>query len=116
LQLLTSDASYRDHVRHVSAKHFQQCAEFLLLRNRVLGSLAVAVLPIALASRTAATACACVYRKLDSAIVVMKAAEDGRRYDAACVLDGAMDRSVFVERPMSPQLIRSSSAHSHSTT
>jgi hypothetical protein len=27
--------------------------------------------------------------KLDSAIVVMKAAEDGRRYDAAHVLDGA---------------------------
>jgi hypothetical protein len=51
----------------------------------------------------------CVYRKLDSAIVVMKAAEEGRRYDAACVLDGAMDRSVFVERPMSPQLINNRS-------
>jgi hypothetical protein len=37
--------------------------------------------------------------------MVMKSAEDGRRYDAAHVLDGAMDRSVFVERPMSPQLI-----------
>ena len=47
----------------------------------------------------------CVYRKLDSAIVVMKAAEEGRRYDAACVLDDAMDRSVLVERPMNPQLI-----------
>jgi hypothetical protein len=35
----------------------------------------------------------------------MKAAEDGHRYDAALVLDGATDRSVFVERPMSPQLI-----------
>jgi hypothetical protein len=35
----------------------------------------------------------------------MKAAEDGRRYDAAHVLDGAMDRSVFVERPMGPQLV-----------
>ena len=35
----------------------------------------------------------------------MKAAEDGHRYDAAHVLDGATDRSVFVERPMSPQLI-----------
>ena len=33
----------------------------------------------------------------------MKAAEDGRRHDAARVLDGAMDRSVFVERPMSSQ-------------
>jgi hypothetical protein len=47
----------------------------------------------------------CVYRKLDSAIVVMKAAEDGCRYDSTDVLDGAMDRSVLVERPMSPQLI-----------
>src|SRR5438876_8481894 len=47
----------------------------------------------------------CLYRKSDSAILVTKSAEDGRRYDAARVLDGAMDRSVFVERPMSPQLI-----------
>ena len=55
----------------------------------------------------------CVYWKLDSAIVVMKAAENGRRYaaengrryDAAYVLDGAMNRSVLVERPMSPQPI-----------
>src|SRR6184192_3003361 len=44
-----------------------------------------------------------VYRKSDSAIMVMKAAEDGRRYDAAHVLDGAINRSVLVERPMSPQ-------------
>jgi hypothetical protein len=35
----------------------------------------------------------------------MKAAEDGRRYDAAHVLDGAMDRTVLVERSMSPQLV-----------
>jgi hypothetical protein len=35
----------------------------------------------------------------------MKAAEDGHRYDTAHVLDRAMDRSVLVERPMSPQLI-----------
>src|SRR5260370_42303787 len=35
----------------------------------------------------------------------MKAAEDGRRYDATHVLDCAIDRSVLVERPMSPQLI-----------
>ena len=47
----------------------------------------------------------CLYRKLDSAIMVMKAAEDGHRYNVAHVLDGAMDRSVLVERPMSPQLI-----------
>ena len=31
----------------------------------------------------------CLYRKSDSAIMVMKSAEDGRRYDAAHVLDGA---------------------------
>jgi len=37
--------------------------------------------------------------------MVMKPAENRHRYDAARVLDGAMDRSVFVERPMSPQLV-----------
>ena len=37
--------------------------------------------------------------------MAMKSSADGRRYDAAHVLDGAMDRSVLVERPMSPQLI-----------
>src|SRR5262245_35628555 len=42
------------------AQHFQQCAEFLLLRNRGLGPLVVSVLPIALARRAAATACAAV--------------------------------------------------------
>src|SRR5262245_41609919 len=48
---------------------------------------------------------ACPYRKLDSAIMVVKSAEEGRRYDAARVLDGAVERRVLVERPMSPQLI-----------
>jgi len=47
----------------------------------------------------------CLYRKLDSAIMVMKSAEDRDRCDAAYVLDGAMDRSVFAKRPMSPRLI-----------
>jgi|ERR1700704_1985378 hypothetical protein len=47
----------------------------------------------------------CLYRKLDSAIMVMKSAEDRHRCDAAYVLDGAMDRSVFAKRPMSPQLV-----------
>jgi hypothetical protein len=37
--------------------------------------------------------------------MVMKCAEDRRRYYAAHVLDGAMDRSVLVERSMSPQLV-----------
>jgi hypothetical protein len=48
---------------------------------------------------------ACLYRKLDSAIMVMKSAEDRHKCDAAYVLDGAMDRSVFAKGPMSPQLI-----------
>jgi hypothetical protein len=42
------------------AEHFQQCAESPLLCNRGLGALAVTVLPIALAGRAAATACAAV--------------------------------------------------------
>jgi hypothetical protein len=37
--------------------------------------------------------------------MVMKSAEDRDRCDAAYVLDGAMDRSVFAKRPMSPRLI-----------
>jgi hypothetical protein len=47
----------------------------------------------------------CLYRKSDSGIMVMKSAEDGRRYDAAHVLDGAMDWSIFAKRSMSPQLV-----------
>jgi len=49
----------------------------------------------------------CLYRKSDSAIIVMKSSEDGRRYDAARVLDDAMDRSVLVERAMRgmPQIL-----------
>jgi hypothetical protein len=39
-----------------SAEHFKQCAEFLLLRNRGLGPIAVTVLPIPLARRDAAAA------------------------------------------------------------
>jgi hypothetical protein len=39
------------HSPQASAKHFQQRAEFLPLRNRGHGSLAVTVLPIALARR-----------------------------------------------------------------
>jgi hypothetical protein len=43
-----------------SAEHFQQCAEFLPLRNRGLGALAVTVLPVPIARRAATTACAAV--------------------------------------------------------
>ena len=42
------------------AEHFQQCAESPLLCNRGLGALAVTVLPISLARRATATACAAV--------------------------------------------------------
>jgi hypothetical protein len=37
--------------------------------------------------------------------MVMKSAEDRHRCDATHVLDGAMDRSVFAKRSMSPQLV-----------
>jgi hypothetical protein len=43
-----------------STEHFEQRAEFALLRNGGLRALAVAVLPIPLARRPAATACAAV--------------------------------------------------------
>ena len=48
------------HSCQPGAQQFQQCAEFSLLRNRGLGPLAVTVLPIPLARRAAATACAAV--------------------------------------------------------
>ena len=47
----------------------------------------------------------CVYRKLDSAIVVVKAAEDRLRCNGAETLNRAMERGVLVQRSMSPQLI-----------
>jgi hypothetical protein len=37
--------------------------------------------------------------------MVMKAAEDRRRYEASTVLDGPMDRGILVERPMGSQLV-----------
>src|SRR5215831_14524689 len=43
-----------------SAGHLEQCAEFLPLRNRGLGPLAVTVLSIPFARRATATACAAV--------------------------------------------------------
>ena len=42
---------------------------------------------------------------LNPDVMVMQSAQDGRRYDAARVLDGAMDRRILVERPVRPQLI-----------
>ena len=37
--------------------------------------------------------------------MMMNSAEDRHSCDAAYVLSGAMDRSVFAKRPMSPQLV-----------
>ena len=37
--------------------------------------------------------------------MVMKSAEDGHRYDAACVLDGAMDRSILLERRIASEAL-----------
>jgi hypothetical protein len=53
------------HSSQASAKHFQQCTEFVPLCNRGFGSLAVTVLPIALASRGTATS---RRRSIDSAL------------------------------------------------
>ena len=61
-----------------SAEHFQQCAEFLPLRNRGLGPLAVPVLPIAVARRAAATACAAVQSTASlSSLVTGRACRSG---------------------------------------
>jgi len=46
-----------------------------------------------------------LYRKLNSTIMVVKAPDDRLRCDAAYVLDGTMDWSVFAKRPMSSQLV-----------
>ena len=48
----------QDCLCQTSAQHFQQCAEFLPLRNRGLGPLAVSILPSSLAMRAAAIAIA----------------------------------------------------------
>ena len=47
----------------------------------------------------------CLYRKLNSTIMVVKATDDRLGCDAAYVLAGTMDWSVFAKRPMSPQLV-----------
>jgi hypothetical protein len=49
-----------DFLHQASAEHFQQSAEFLPLRNRDLGTLAIPVLLIPLARRAATTTCAAV--------------------------------------------------------
>ena len=46
-----------------------------------------------------------MYQKLDSAILVMKSAEDRLRCDGAEALNGAMERGVLVQRSVGPRLI-----------
>ena len=46
-----------------------------------------------------------MYRKLDSAIMVVKAAEDRLRCDGSDALNRAMKRGVLVQRSMSSRLI-----------
>ena len=65
---------------HGSAKHFEQCAELLLLSNRGLGPLAVTVLPIPFARRAAATACAAV-QSFRPCAFFSSGLESGRRMD-----------------------------------
>ena len=48
---------------------------------------------------------ACVYRKLDSAIAVMKAAQDRLRGDSAAALHRPMNRGVLLQRSMCPRFI-----------
>jgi hypothetical protein len=48
----------RDSGSRLRTRGAFQCAEFLLLRNRGFGPLAVTVLPIPFAGRAATTACA----------------------------------------------------------
>ena len=47
----------------------------------------------------------CLYRKLNSAIMLVEATHDRLRCDATFVLDSTMDWSVFAKRSMSPQLV-----------
>src|SRR6476660_2760373 len=47
----------------------------------------------------------CLYQKLNSTIMVVKATDHRLRCDAAYALDGTMDWSVFAKKPMGPQLV-----------
>ena len=46
-----------------------------------------------------------MYRKLDSAILMMKAAQDRRRCDNAEALNRTMERGIFVQRAMDSRFI-----------
>ena len=48
---------------------------------------------------------ACLYRELDSAILVVKATEDRLPFDGAAVLNRAMEWGILVQGTMSPRFI-----------
>ena len=60
-----------------------------------------------------APAVSCLYRKLDSAIMVMKATKDRRRCDSAEALDRAMERGIFVQRAMNSSFVVIAGVGSH---
>jgi hypothetical protein len=47
----------------------------------------------------------CAYRKLDSAILVMKTTKDGRRCNNAAALDRPRERSILVKREMTSRFV-----------
>ncbi len=47
----------------------------------------------------------CVYRKSDSAILMMKTAEDRLRCDDAEALNRARERGIFAQRAMNSRLV-----------
>jgi hypothetical protein len=76
-----------------SAEHFQQCAEFLLLRNRGLGPLAVTVLPIPLARRAPLPlAPPCNRQRLFSSLVIGRVS----RFSYALRTDGLSEIAEVV--------------------
>jgi len=54
---------------------------------------------------TSATLNGCVCRKLDPAILVMKAAKNGSGCDCADALNSPMDGTILVQTPMGPHAI-----------
>src|SRR5262249_49775628 len=81
--------------RQASAKHFQQCAEFLPLRNPRLGALAVTVLPIPFARRPAATVCAAV-QSTAPLLGRLRSAGLGQAHRGARIITARGGRNVWI--------------------
>src|SRR5262249_49498207 len=80
-----------------SAEHFQQCAEFLLLRNRGLGTLAVTVLSVALFTVSPSDWVRELfpYRIVDAPALRRRARRRGGRVAEDCVMTIT---SIFLDR------------------